>query len=159
MGHVGIDREALDRFLTRVQARFPLKTAIVFGSRARGDELAHSDYDLVLVSDAFGRLSWTERMAEVSRLWDMDVGFEALCYTPEEFARKAREIGTVGEAVREGRDLVDRHYGRRLRPCRCRKGAGAPVSTRPAVDAEGGRFPGVWNTGVWRSFEQRKEVQ
>ncbi len=106
MGHLGIDWQALERFLIRVQARFPLTRALLYGSRARGDELTCSDYDLVLVSEAFSPLGWAERMVEVSGLWDLDVGLEALCYTPEEFARKVEEIGTVREAARGGRDLM-----------------------------------------------------
>ncbi len=106
VGHLGIDREGLQRFLKRVQAHFPLERAILFGSRARGDELMHSDYDLLLVSEAFGSLGWTERAAAVLGFWNLKVGLEVLCYTPGEFARKAREIGTVGEAVREGKDLL-----------------------------------------------------
>ncbi len=106
MGHLGIDREGLERFLNRVKACFPLDRAIIFGSRARGDELVDSDYDLILVSEAFRSLGWTERATVVLEFWDLDVGLEVLCYTPEEFARKAAEIGTVSEALKEGRALL-----------------------------------------------------
>jgi predicted nucleotidyltransferase len=102
MGHLGVDRDRLDGFLKRVQARFPLHRAILVGSRARGDELVESDYDLVLVSPAFAGLSWRERIAAVLELWDMEVDLQPLCYTPEEYARKVAEISSVAEATREG---------------------------------------------------------
>jgi len=44
-------------------------------------------------------------MAVVQSLWELPESLEPLCYTPEEFERKRREIGTVSEAVREGREL------------------------------------------------------
>jgi len=105
MGHISIDRKGLKQFLMKVNAAFPLQKAILFGSRARGDELMDSDYDLLLVSDAFEPLDWRERITEVLRCWDLNTGLEVLCYTSKEFARKVMEIGIVAEAVREGKDL------------------------------------------------------
>jgi predicted nucleotidyltransferase len=102
MGHLGVDRDRLDAFLKRVQARFPLDRAILVGSRARGDELMESDYDLVLVSAAFEGLPWRDRIAVVLDLWEMDVDLQPLCYTPEEYARKVAEISSVAEAARDG---------------------------------------------------------
>ncbi len=102
MGHLGVDRPRLERFLERVAQRFPLERALLFGSRARGDELAESDYDLVLVSFAFQGMSWRDRVQAVLDLWDLDVDLQPLCYTPDELARKSQEICTAAEAVREG---------------------------------------------------------
>jgi predicted nucleotidyltransferase len=102
MGHLGVDRAYLERFLQLVGIRFPLERVILFGSRARGDELVESDYDLILVSPAFRDLSWDERIRAVLDLWHLDVDLQPLCYTPEEFGRKAEEISMVAEAVREG---------------------------------------------------------
>jgi hypothetical protein len=102
---LGVDEASLARFLGRVAERFPLERAILFGSRARGDELRHSDYDLVLVSGAFEGLPWAERAAAVRDVWDLPERLEALCYTPAEFRRKREEIGTVATAAREGREL------------------------------------------------------
>ncbi len=85
-----------------MHARLPLARVILFGSRARGDELDDSDYDLLFVSPAFAGVAWTARLRAILELWDLDVDLEPLCYTPEELARKAREISTVAEAVRDG---------------------------------------------------------
>lgn len=38
----------LAEFIARVGSAFPLERAILFGSRARGDHLRSSDYDVVL---------------------------------------------------------------------------------------------------------------
>lgn len=112
MGHLGVDRSALERFLARVAERFPLERAILFGSRARGTELVDSDYDLVLVSRAFEGLTWQERVTAVLELWELDVDLQPLCYTPEELARKSQEICTTAEAVREGIEVY-RPYSHR----------------------------------------------
>jgi predicted nucleotidyltransferase len=56
MGHLGIDRACLARFLQEVAARFPLERVLLLGSRARGDEVEDSHYDLMLVlPDLLGR--------------------------------------------------------------------------------------------------------
>jgi hypothetical protein len=104
-GRLGVDAEGIGKFLRRVSERFPLERAVLFGSRARGDELVESDYDLLLVSEAFRGLGFAERIAEVQALWDLPEGLEPLCYTPDELERKRREIGIVAEGLREGREL------------------------------------------------------
>jgi predicted nucleotidyltransferase len=108
MGHLGIDRGRLDVFLKRVQTRFPLEQAILVGSRARGDELMESDYDLILISSAFEGLPWRDRIAAVLDLWDLEVDLQPLCYTPGEYARKLAELSTVSEAARDGLVLAPR---------------------------------------------------
>jgi hypothetical protein len=105
VGRLGVDEAGLARFLARVHERFPLQRALLFGSRGRGDELRESDYDVLLVSEGFSRLPFTERIAAVQELWDLREGLEPLCYSPPEFERKQREIGIVAEALREGREL------------------------------------------------------
>jgi len=105
MGHIGVKQARLTAFLTKVHAQFPLDRVILFGSRARSEELLDSDYDLILISPAFGRMRWDERIQSVLDLWDLDVDLQPLCYTPREFARKAAEISTVAEAVRYGRPV------------------------------------------------------
>jgi predicted nucleotidyltransferase len=105
MGHLGVDRTRLTGFLERVHLKFPLERAILFGSRARSEELLDSDYDVILVSSDFEGMGWTDRIRAVLDLWDLDVDLQPLCYTPAEFARKVAEISTVAEAVREGRQV------------------------------------------------------
>ena len=89
-------------FLKRVQKKFSPSKIILFGSRARGDYLLESDYDLIIVSDAFKKYDFTERIGQVMRLSDGSVSLDIICYTEEEFEKKKKEIGTVQEAVKEG---------------------------------------------------------
>ncbi len=105
VGHLGVNDAGIAKFLARVHERFPLRRAVLFGSRSRGDELRESDYDFLLVSEAFAGMPFADRIAEVQALWDLRESLEPLCYAPAEFERKRSEIGIVAEALREGRDL------------------------------------------------------
>ena len=90
------------RHLPRLRRRYRPEVVLVFGSRARGEALAESDLDLLVVSKRFRGVPFLERVSML--LDDLDLPFPAdvLCYTPEEFARKRREHGIVSLAVEEG---------------------------------------------------------
>jgi len=75
----------------------------LFGSRARGDHLRNSDYDVILVSTDFEGMFFTRRSALMYDFWNhWPIQIEPLCYTPEEFEAKKKQIGIVSQAVREG---------------------------------------------------------
>lgn len=103
---MGTEQVDLGLFIQRVNERFPLTKALLFGSRARGDHLRESDYDLILVSPAFAGIPFTDRMSAVYRLWPWEASLEPFCYTPEEFALKAGQLTVVRKAVEEGIDLT-----------------------------------------------------
>jgi predicted nucleotidyltransferase len=90
------------RYLPRLRRRYRPELVLVFGSRARGDALADSDLDLLVVSDAFRGVPFLERLTELLGTLDPPFGIDALCYTPEEFAEKRQELGIVSQAVEEG---------------------------------------------------------
>jgi len=73
-------KEWIDRFLAVISDKYSAEKVLLFGSRARGDYLINSDVDMILL--------------------------EAICYTPEEFEEKKKEIGIVSEAVKEGIELI-----------------------------------------------------
>ncbi|MDE3019308.1 MAG: nucleotidyltransferase domain-containing protein [Nitrospirota bacterium] len=98
-------------FLPKLVATFHPTMVIAFGSRARGEGLAHSDLDLVIVSDSFKALRWLDRPARVIEALGLDFGVDLLCYTPEEYARKREEIGIVRTAYEEGIVLVGEPTG------------------------------------------------
>ncbi|MBI3075875.1 MAG: nucleotidyltransferase domain-containing protein [Deltaproteobacteria bacterium] len=75
---------------------------LLFGSHARGEALAESDLDLVIVSRAFEGVPFLERATRVIEAVGLAVPADLLCYTPQEFARKRRERGIVQAAVEEG---------------------------------------------------------
>lgn len=95
-------REFLSRPMPLLRRRLRAQEVWIFGSRARGDSLEHSDLDVLIVSSAFEGVTWPERGRLLFERIGPMPGVEALCYTPQEFRRRRREIGIVAEAVREG---------------------------------------------------------
>lgn len=80
---------------------------LVFGSRAQGNPLKESDLDFLVVSESFEGIPFIQRAPHL--LWTLRVSFpiEVLCYTPEEYERKIREIGIVKVASEKGLNLLD----------------------------------------------------
>lgn len=104
-----MDRKADRRvrtFIQKIRKKFDIKQAILFGSRARGDNLEYSDYDILLVSPKFKGVFFSKRAAQFYDFWPYDYDLELLCYTPEEFEEMKRRIGIVRKAVKEGITLV-----------------------------------------------------
>ena len=100
-----MDRETTEiarRFIRKLMNRYTLHKVILFGSRARGNNLKTSDFDFIIVSPDFEGIHFLKRMSSIYEYWDEHYDVEPLCYTPEEFEEKRREIGIVSEAVREG---------------------------------------------------------
>lgn len=94
-------------FLRKVKKEFKIEKAIFFGSRARGDNFKDSDYDIILVSPDFEKYFFSKRIAEMYKFWNYyPLEIEPLCYTPEEFEKKKKQIGIVRQAVKEGKELA-----------------------------------------------------
>jgi predicted nucleotidyltransferase len=93
-----------------VRAVDPLKV-ILFGSRARGDERAESDVDLLVVMpDAWAGVG--QRRAAVTirgALRDLPVAKDVVVTTPAEIAREGHLTGTILQlALAEGTVLYER---------------------------------------------------
>jgi len=93
-------------FLEEVQKDFRIKRAILFGSRARGDYLKHSDIDLILGSDDFEGVSFPDHPSEMYPYWKGGFPLEVLYYTVKEFEKKKEMIGLVHDALKEGILLI-----------------------------------------------------
>ncbi len=103
-----MDRETAEiarKFVRRIKTHYTLKKVILFESRARGDHLKMSDFDFIVVSPDFEGIHFTKRMASMYEFWDEHYDIEPLCYTPEEFEEKKKEIGIVSQAVKEGIEI------------------------------------------------------
>ncbi len=107
MGRIAdpVVRRFAARYLPRLRQRYQPELVLAFGSRVRGEALVESDLDLLVVSARFRGVPFLERASTI--LTDLDLPFatDVLCYTPEEFARKRRELGIVSLALKEGLSL------------------------------------------------------
>jgi len=97
--------EKVKRFARKIRKAFDVQKIVLFGSRARGDWLHTSDYDFLIVSKDFEGLNFLNRPANVLNKTKEYFATDLLCYTPEEFARKKKQIGIVSQAVKEGINL------------------------------------------------------
>jgi len=97
--------EHLRQLKRDLSGRMDIRHLILFGSRARGEELLTSDVDLIVVSDGFRAKSFRHRPAEVLELWPDVVDLEVLCYTEEEFELMKERLGIVQRAVKEGIEI------------------------------------------------------
>ncbi|HLD75478.1 MAG TPA: nucleotidyltransferase domain-containing protein [Candidatus Norongarragalinales archaeon] len=88
-------------FAKRVHETYPDTKMYLFGSRARGDYLKSSDYDFIIISGHFEGQDFLERITEVLRRTKVNFAAEILCYTPAEFAKKRKQIGTVQSAMKD----------------------------------------------------------
>lgn len=94
-----------NKFAARIKKAYSPERIILFGSRARGDNFKTSDFDFIVVSDKFRGRPFVERPSEMYDYWDEAVDIEAICYTPQEFAKKMKQHGIVRTAVKEGVEL------------------------------------------------------
>jgi predicted nucleotidyltransferase len=92
---------------TIVEALDPAQV-ILFGSRARGDDTAHSDYDICVVADS--DRPYHERNMEVHSLFSRrDFSMDAFVLTPEEYEAQRQVVNTLGFYVdRDGEVLYER---------------------------------------------------
>jgi hypothetical protein len=95
-------RQFVDELYPRLRDECMAAHVLLYGSRVRGGGDEWSDLDVIVVSDAFGRIPFVDRPDGIYRLVACPVEVELLCYTPEEFEKKRREPGVVATACREG---------------------------------------------------------
>ena len=102
---MGEARLKIRDFLKRIQGEYHIEKAILFGSRARGNNLKDSDIDLILVSDSFEGIPFPDRPSKLYRFWKGGLPLELLCYTTKEFEAKRKRIGLLRNALQEGIEL------------------------------------------------------
>ena len=95
MGKVAVKDSVIRGFIRKARKHHNITTALLFGSRAKGEELKSSDYDVLLVSPDFEGKRFTERAAEVVLKCGVNFAMDLLCYTLREFEEKRRQLGIV----------------------------------------------------------------
>ena|SRR3989338_2150658 len=96
----------LGQFKRTLRKEVDVSTMILFGSRAWGKPHRDSDVDLLIVSSMFRRRRLLKRGINLYQHWNLDYPVDFLCYTPEEFEKKKKQIGIVRQAVEEGIEIT-----------------------------------------------------
>jgi len=108
------DRE-LERYVARVNDRWPIQRALLGGARvadARGagpQRERGPEYVVVLISEHFDGVPWLERVYVAGTLWDayeMGGAADVHCYTPAEFERRREALAVVRWADEHGLELA-----------------------------------------------------
>lgn len=94
--------QPLKQFVAVLKKKYAPSLILLFGSRARNEHLKESDYDLIVVSERFRGSRWVRRHEEAYMCWGGNERLDLLCYSPDEFEAKKRQIGIVKTAVEEG---------------------------------------------------------
>lgn len=86
--------------IEKVEERIDLIAFIVFGSRAKGNALPYSDYDIVIIGDFeekyLNRSKWIVHLAP-------EVPIDLFCYTPTEFENLFDQYNiTAIDAINDG---------------------------------------------------------
>ncbi len=96
----------INSFVKKVRNKVPSSRIYLFGSRARGTAKKGSDYDFLIISKDFRNFNFEERSAKIYFLKrKIPAAMDILCYTPEEFEKKKKQIGIVKIAVEEGIEI------------------------------------------------------
>jgi hypothetical protein len=83
--------------------KIQIEKAIIIGSTARGDFLANSDIDLIIISPDFSNVEFFDRLRLLRKEWkNLKVELEVIGYTPKEFKEAMMMNTAIREAVKEG---------------------------------------------------------
>ena len=105
-----MNRLALDEFASILQRDIGAERVLLFGSWAREQAHAESDYDLIIVSRRFAGQSRRERPVALYRRWyeaGGDGPADLICLTPEEFDDARSRISLIAAVLPEAIDLLD----------------------------------------------------
>lgn len=85
---------------------FHIEEIIVFGSLVSGRMKKDSDIDLIIVSKEFRGKKFFKRGIGLHKYWKLDYPVDFICFTPEEFKEKSKQVSIVSQAIKEGMRLA-----------------------------------------------------
>lgn len=98
------EKRAIEEAVSILMERFELEGAILFGSKARGDDDAYSDVDLLLITQR--SLHWREERTIVELLFEIGlrhgVIFSPLFVSSEKWRGHFMEFPIYSEIIRDG---------------------------------------------------------
>ena len=100
---------SLIRFAELLRDRIGAERVLLFGSRARGNARADSDYDIIIVSERFAGIRRRERSIGLRELFYEAGGYapmDLICLTPGEFEAASRGISLISAVLPEAIDLL-----------------------------------------------------
>lgn len=97
-------KENLDRIIIDLKEKYNPQKVIIFGSYASGKIKNFSDLDLLIIKDT--KSKFFDRLREVTKICNYNIGVDFLVYTPEEYEEQLKknlffkeEIVTKGKVI------------------------------------------------------------
>lgn len=100
---------ALRVFAERLRQELGAERVLLFGSRARSEARADSDYDIIVVAPSFEHVELPRRAYGLRKLWYAaggDGSMDLICLTPAEFEQAQRRISLVAAVLPDAVDLL-----------------------------------------------------
>ena len=98
--------EILQEAVRRIQAQIHPARILLFGSRARGDARADSDFDLAVVVAQMGN-KWQVEADMYGLLFDLGAAFDVLAFDADHWRRWSRVPSAFEHKIlREGKELA-----------------------------------------------------
>jgi uncharacterized protein len=99
--------QMVQEMVTRIARQFRPKQIILFGSRARGQERASSDFDLLIVAPST-EPRWRRTVPVYRLLSGLGVPKDIIWWTPEEVAEwRGIKSHFINSALRDGRVVYE----------------------------------------------------
>lgn len=104
MGNKNI-KKGLKKILNYFRKKYKPEKIILFGSRARGEELKSSDIDILVISKSFEKQpNYVKRLIEIYKeIPAIGINVDVLALTPKEFNERKKLLTIVKKAVEEGK--------------------------------------------------------
>ena len=113
---IGVVRNLMDRhykqtntelnvFVKSIKKNLKDAKIYLFGSRAKGNHLQDSNFNVIVVSNRFEK-NFFKRIERMLDYWNGKQAMDVLCYTPEEFKEKKKGLNVVSEAMKTAKVLV-----------------------------------------------------
>lgn len=106
----GVEVTGLRAFVDALKTMMMVRTVVLFGSRARGENLPDSDYDLLVVSDDLAPLNRLRRREKLLEAWertDLCAEADADLFGLTRAELLSMETPVVWDMLEDGRPLLD----------------------------------------------------
>jgi len=97
----GIQR-IVKQYVKKLGLSITVNNAILTGSWATGRHREDSDVDLIIISEDFLKMPFSERLSYLHKKWTNKIQLEAFGYTIDEFRQMRQRSTYVRDAVRNG---------------------------------------------------------
>jgi predicted nucleotidyltransferase len=99
-------KEKVKKFKESIKKKFFVNEIVIFGSAARGEMGKHSDIDIIVVSEKYGRKDVFKIVPKLYEEWHerQKIGYpvDIILLNTKEFNKLKKEVSIVSEALREG---------------------------------------------------------